>query len=407
MIKPITSVKLSGRRVILRAGFDVPLKLNANGEAEVADDVRIRDIKPTLDYLIGQKAKIIIISHLNRPNGWETEKSLLPVARRLAVLLNRGFFSVSRNLPENSGDAVCFVPTDITREKMSRLSTELVPGGILVLENLRFYPGERDNDPEFAKLLAEYGEVFVNEAFSDAHRADASVVGLPELLSSYAGISFVKEVQSLDRVLKKPAQPMVVIMGGAKIAGKIDMIKSLAGLTSHFLLGGALANAFLKAAGYEIGKSKTGEVQLARELLRNYKNKLVLPVDVVVMEEGSRPPTSVLVEKTKSTQSIVDIGPETVRLFADYIRQAQTLVWNGPMGLIETKPFDFGSLSIARLLASRARGKAYGVVGGGETVEMVNLAKTAEFMDHVSTGGGAMLEFLGGKVLPGIKALEK
>lgn len=403
MIKSITSVKVSGRLVILRAGFDVPL-VEKNNEWEVADDSRIRDILSTLKYLINEGAKIVIISHLDRPEGWDKNKSLWPVAKRLAEILG---YRISDKLPDHSAGHICFLSQDITKQDYSGLSRQLQPHDILFLENLRFYPGEEGNDEKFVDLLACYGEVFVNEAFSVAHRKESSTFGLAKKLPAYAGISFLKEIKALERLVKHPQQPFVVIMGGAKIHDKIGTIENLAKHASAILIGGELANTFLSALGYEIGKSKSSDVAVARSVLRDYKHKIILPIDLVVAKSPESPARKTKLEGVSADEMIMDIGPETIRKFSIYIKQAKTLVWNGPVGLIEHRKFAFGSRALAQVFAARSKGRAFGVVGGGETSEVIDQAKVAQFIDHVSMGGGAMLEFLAGKQLPAIKALEK
>lgn len=407
MIKSITSVKTANRRVLLRAGFDVPLKKNIHSEEwEVADDARIRDALATLQYLIDQGSKIVIISHLDRPEGWEAEKSLWPVALKLGELLNYKVVQVSDKLPDYPVRHIYFLIEDITKQDYSYLSQQLKPGDILFLENLRFYPDEEANDEKFVETLVPYADLFVNEAFSVAHRKEASVYGITFKLPSFAGLHFLSEIQALGKILRQPKHPFVLLIGGAKIGDKIETIRNLAKHSEHIVVGGVIANAFLKAAGYEIGQSKVADVELAKELLRNYKQKIVLPLDLVVAKSVDDQPRAVKREKILLNDLILDIGPETIRKFSEYIKGAVTLVWNGPFGLIEIPKFAFGSRSLAHIFAARSKGKAYGVVGGGETVEVVDSAKVRDFIDHVSTGGGAMLEFLAGKQLPGIKALE-
>jgi phosphoglycerate kinase len=409
MIKPITSVKLAGRRVLIRVGFDVPLEELKSGGRKVADDARIRAALPTIEYLVKQKARVIIISHLGRPDGeWKKDFSMVPAAQKLAELMGRKFVEVKNKLPSYKAPShVFFLTEDITLDDYSKLSQDLPEGEILFLENLRFYAGEEENDPSFVKTLAKYGDLYVNEAFSVAHRKASSTVGIAQKLPGYAGQGLMREISGLSKAIRRPQQPVVSIMGGAKIADKIDTINFLAGISKNILIGGAIANSFLKALGYEIGNSKAAEIPLAKQLLRHYKDKIVLPVDLVVAKYDDSPSRAITPDKVRPEEYIYDIGPETVRKFSKYIKEGKTLIWNGPMGMIEKKKFAFGSAAIAQVFASRTKGKAYGVVGGGESVEVVNNAKVAEFIDHVSTGGGAMLEFMSGKTLPAIKALDK
>ncbi len=386
MIKSITSVKVTGRRVILRAGFDVPLV-----HGKVLDDTRIKDILPTLNHLIKEKAKIVIVAHLGRPEGWDKEKSLLPVANRLGELVKA---------------KVIFLADDITKQDFSKMSLDLKDGEILFLENIRFYPEEEKNDEGFAQMLAKYAEVYINDAFSVAHRKEVSTYGLAKVLPSYAGLGLIKEMAALKKVLNNPRPPFVLIMGGAKIDDKEPVIQHLAKHTEAILTGGILANTFLKSLGYEVGDSKVSDVGLAKNLMRTYKHKIYLPVDVIVAKSETAPAKCVKTDQVQDGDIIYDIGPATVKKYSEYIKQAQTLVWNGPMGLFEHQKFSHGSKSLAVIFASRSKGQAYGVIGGGETIELFDKAQVSQFVDHVSTGGGAMLEFLSGKSLPGIKVLD-
>ncbi|MBX4186648.1 MAG: phosphoglycerate kinase [Candidatus Doudnabacteria bacterium] len=407
MIKSITSVKVSGRRVIVRAGFDIPLQKNPRTQIwEVADDTRIKDCIATLNYLIEQKAKIIIISHLGRPEKWDNDKSQWPVAQKLAELLQYKAVKVKDRLPDYSVPHVNFLESDITKDDYSALSKKMAPADILFLENLRFYPGENENDEKFVETLAAYGDIFVEEGFSASHRKEASTYGLAMKLPHYAGVSFLKEIQSLRKIIHQPPTPMIVIMGGAKIDDKVETLHNLAKHASKIILGGAIANTFLKAKGYDVGISKVSNVSLAKQLLRQYHDKIFLPVDVVVATDLEATPRLVKLEKIRPNESIYDIGPETITKIAEIIKIGKTLVWNGPFGVFENPRYAFGSKAIAQAFAAQSRGKAFGVVGGGETVELINQSKVGEFVDHLSTGGGAMLEFLAGKDLPAIKVLE-
>jgi phosphoglycerate kinase len=408
MIKSITSVKVTGKRVVVRAGFDVQLEQHIQTEEpKVVDDTRIRDILPTIKYLVEQKAKIVILSHLGRPDGWDDSKCMWPVAEKLGELLKYKTVSIKDKLPEYDIPHVYFLSGDITKKDYSALSKKIQPGSILFLENIRFYKGEQDNDEKFIKTLVKFGDIFVNEAFSVSHRTEASTYGVAKALPHYAGVSLLKEISALNKILHNPAKPLIVIMGGAKVTDKEATIHNLAKHADHILVGGAIGNSFLAASGYETGKSKVDDIPLAKELLRNYKDKIILPVDVVVAKsEDDENPRSVDISKILPTDIMYDIGPKTVTKFSQYIKGSKTLVWNGPMGLIEKKKFSNGSAALAMAFASHAKGKAFGVVGGGETIEVVDRAQVVQFIDHVSTGGGAMLEFLAGKKLPAIEILE-
>ncbi|MEO8065323.1 MAG: phosphoglycerate kinase [Candidatus Doudnabacteria bacterium] len=407
MIKSITSVRVTGRRVILRAGFDVPLKQNIHTEEwEVADDNRVKDILPTLRYLIKQGAKIVIIAHLDRPEGWKKAKSLWPVAVKLAELVDYKLVRIVSKFSGYKVPTINFLPADIRKKDYSGLSRDLPAGSILFLENLRFYKEEEENDLKFIDLLAGFGDVYANEAFSVAHRQEASTFGLAKKLPAYAGISFMKELRSLSKITKNPRPPLVILIGGIKIEDKVHTIHNLAKHASNIIVGGGVANTFLKALGYEVGRSKISDVPAARDLLRHYKQKLVMPVDVVVATDLKARPRLVNIDKVRPNDLMLDIGPESIRKFSALIKLARSLAWNGPFGLIEDPRYRFGSKAIALTFASRSKGPAFGVVGGGETVEVLDQAKVSQFIDHVSTGGGAMLEFLAGKPLPAIKALE-
>jgi 3-phosphoglycerate kinase len=404
----VEKASVEGKRVLLRAGFDVPLKKNGNGSFVVADENRIKASLPTLKYLLNNKAKIVILSHLDRPEGkFEADKSMWPVAVNLAKHLSYKAVNIVDWLPDYFVPHLYFLGEDITKKDYSSLSKKIKPGDILFLENLRFYPGEQKSEKGFADCLAKYGEIYVDEAFSVAHRKDCSIATLPGLMQSFAGIELVREIKALNRLTSNPASPFVVIMGGAKVDDKVGVINNLAPKADKVLVAGAIANAFLKSLGYEIGKSKSGEELVARELYRNYKEKIVLPVDVVVSRCEDGKACAKPIDKVQSHETIYDIGPKTIKLYDSAIKTAKTIVWNGPLGKIEIPRFAYGSKAIARSIAATAKGTAFGVVGGGETAEVVDAAHVGEFIDHISTGGGAMLEFLAGKKLPGIEALSK
>jgi phosphoglycerate kinase len=393
--------------VIVRAGFDVPLEKNIHTEEwQVADVTRIKDALSTIKHLIKQKAKIIIMSHSGRPKGREADKSLWPIALKLGQLLSFNVVKIDNTLPDYHGPYIYFFSGDITKKASAKLSEKIPAGDILFLENLRYYEEESDNDEEFAKSLALYGDVYVNEAFSVAHRKAASTYALAQMLPAYGGLSFVQELAAFGKIIRQPRSPLVLLMGGAKIDDKVETLHNLAPKTDFILIGGAIGNTFFKALGYEIGKSKCSDALVAKELYRNYKEKIILPVDVVVAKNMEDNPRLAKPNQVRPEEMILDIGPETIRKFAQIIKQAKTLIWNGPFGYIENQRFAFGSKSIAHIFAARCQGFAYGIVGGGETVEVFDQAKVSSFIDHISTGGGAMLEILAGKKLPAISVLE-
>ncbi len=408
--------------------FNVPLQ---NGR--VKDDWRIKAVMPTLEFLRKAGAKIIIVSHLGRPIAGANSKSEISI-RAVGPTSRKG-----RNpcLPDRQAKQIQI--TKIQNSKLSLKSVhnylkKLVPfkidftnamigskilaikiqkmkaGEVLMLENVRFYAGEEKNDSEFAKKLAGLADIFVNDAFAVSHRDCASITGVAKFLPSYAGLNLAQEIDILGRVLKNPKKPMVVLMGGAKISDKIGVIKKLLPKSKAVLIGGALANNFLKVKNYNIGGSlyeKDG-LGAAKSLLKN--SKIILPQDVVIT--NLKKAEIKLVEPNKKNLcppgwKIVDIGPRTIKSFSDFIRKAQTIVWNGPMGYFEKPEFSYGSTSMAQVVGARSTGHAFGLVGGGETIEVLRKSGMEKYIDWVSTGGGAMLEYLEKGILPGIKPLLK
>lgn len=387
-IKLITACKnLENKKVLLRVDFNVPLK-----DGRVLDDYRIVSGLETINYLLEKKAKIIIIAHLGEPeHGFEKDCSLKPVAAYLQKLLKR---------------KIKFIP-EIAEEKIEKALAVLKEGEIIFLENLRFYQGELDNDENFAKKLASFADLYVNDAFAVCHRNQASVSAIKEYLPSYAGLLLAKEIKALAKILK-PKKPLVVILGGAKISTKEPLILKLYSEASEILIGGALANNFWKFRNINIGKSLYDH-DSEKEIKKFYKRdklmpKIILPLDVIVKtkkgEAICKKPENVL-----SSDIIYDIGPETISLYASYIRKAKSLIWNGPLGKFEEKSFKYGTLNIASAVAARSKGPSYGVVGGGETVTALKMTKMEEYVDWVSTAGGAMLAFLGGAKMPGLKKI--
>ena len=384
--KTIGTAKLSGKAVLVRVDFNVPLK-----GTQVKDDFKIQASLELIKFLIGKKAKIILLTHLGEPTGKGDKKkySVRPVALKLAKLLEK---------------KVLFLAEPIGSAKLAKEISKLKEGQVALLENVRFYPGETRNDAKFAKDLAGLAEVYINNAFAVSHRNHASVAAIKKYLPSYAGPLLVAEATNLNRILK-PTRPLIAVMGGAKIETKVALIKNLMKKANHILIGGALANNFLAAKGLPIGKSlatKEG-IALAKKMS---KKKLVLPIDLVVkMKSGKtawRHPKEV-----KRDEMIIDIGPETMKLFGNYIKRANTLVWNGPMGCYEEESARYGTLFVARAIASRSSGKAFGLAGGGETIDALKMTKMEEDMDWISTGGGASLTYLSGEKLPGLSGLIK
>jgi len=391
----IRDLDVQGKRVLVRVDYNVPLA----ADGTVADDTRLVATLPTLRYLFEKGASLVLMSHLGRPKGRSPKDSLAPVAKRLERLLRQ---------------SVPLAP-DCVGPETEALAQALKPGQLLLLENLRFHPEEEANDPAFAEALARLGDVYVNDAFGTAHRAHASTVGVPERLKpAAAGFLMQKELEYLGGALTEPARPFAAIVGGAKISSKMPVLEHLAGTCDRVLVGGAMMFTFLRAQGLSTGQSLVEEEQVpaARAFVAKAKEHgvdVVLPVDVrwSASLEGDQPvtihPIGALPEKGYG----VDIGPETESLFAGVLADCRTVVWNGPMGIFEKAPFAHGTLAVARALASLTRERdAITVVGGGDSAAALEKSGLADRVSHVSTGGGASLEFLEGKVLPGVAALS-
>lgn len=380
-MRSIKKAKVKGRRVLVRVDFNVPIK-----GKKVLDDSRVRASIPTIGWLRKRGAKVILISHLGRPEKKEKSFSLKPAARRLSKLLKRN---------------VTFVD-DCASPAVQKALSKMKNGDIVMLENLRFYPQEEADDGMFAEYLASLADVYVNDAFGVSHRKNASVHAITKFIPSYAGFLLEKEVEALSSLLRNPKRPFVVVLGGAKVSDKIGVIDSLARKADIILLGGAMSGVFAKALGYEIGKTRIEEdsIASARRILKADKGKIALPLDVVGSDGKSV--KIFAINRLPGNFAGLDIGPLTANIYAEVIREAKTVFWNGPMGLFEKKPFDRGSRSIALAMA---KCKGMTVVGGGDTVACIG--ELAKKMSHVSTGGGASLEFLEGKKLPGISALPK
>jgi phosphoglycerate kinase len=391
-IRTIKDGDFSGKKVLVRVDYNVPLK-----DGTVTDDTRIRASLPTLKALLDHSgAKLILMSHLGRPKGQKKpELSLAPVASKLSELLGRPV----QMAKDTIGDDV-------------RAAVDAMDGGeVLLLENVRFYPGEEKNDPDFAKSLAELGDVYVNDAFGTAHRAHASTEGVTKHLPAYAGLLIEKEVTFFGMILEKPEHPLVAVIGGAKVSTKIGVLESLLPNCDTIVIGGGMTYTFLKALGHEIGKSLLEEdyIDTAKQLLSKAKEakvEIILPVDHVVADEFSEDaePSPVDSVDIPAGKIGMDIGPKTIDLIADEIKKAKTIVWNGPMGVFEFDNFAQGTLKVAQFIANSS---GTTVVGGGDSVAAANKFGLAEKLSHVSTGGGASLEFLEGKTLPGIAALEE
>ena len=392
--KTIRDIDLAGKRVLMRVDFNVPL----DAEQHITDDTRIRAALPTIRYLLDHGAPVILMSHLGRPDGKVVEKlSLAPVGRHLSELLGR---------PVE-------MATDCVGPAVEAQAKALRPGQVLLLENLRFHKEEEKNDPDFARQLAALGEVYVNDAFGTAHRAHASTEGVTHYLPGVAGFLMEKEINFLGSALENPRRPFVAIIGGAKVSDKIAVLERLIGMVDALLIGGGMANTFLKAEGYEIGDSlfEEGKLDVARDLVAKARKrglKFLLPTDVVVADRFAADATYKVVSRDDVPKGwrILDIGPKTIEAFHDALAGAQTIVFNGTLGVAEMPAFAKGTNAIIEILAERTRTGATTIIGGGDSAAAVDEAGAAEKMTHVSTGGGASLEFLEGRVLPGVAALQ-
>ena len=389
--KTFKDIEVAGKRVFVRVDFNVP----QDDSGKITDDTRIRAALPTIKYLVNQKARVILCSHLGRPKGVVNEKySLAPVSERLSELLN---------MP-------VAMAKDVIGPSAKKLVADMQDGEIVLLENVRFHSEEEKNDNEFSKELASLADVFVNDAFGTAHRAHSSTAGVAKFLPAVAGFLMDSEIMALSNAVEHAEKPLVVILGGAKVSDKINVISTLLTKANSLLIGGAMANTFLAAKGYNVGFSKyeADRIDVAKELMEkaeSYNVNLVLPVDVLAGKEFA-PKTkckSFAVDKIADGYQAMDIGKKTRKLFANEIKNAKTIIWNGPMGVFEFKKFSKGTLSVAK---SIAKSSAVSVVGGGDSVAALQQLGYANKVTHLSTGGGATLEFLEGKNLPGVAMLE-
>jgi phosphoglycerate kinase len=385
--KMVTDIDLKGKKVLVRVDFNVPIK-----DGVVGDDTRIQAALPTIKYLLEQGTAVILCSHLGRPkSAADLEFSLRPVAEYLATLL----------------DAPVAFAEDCIGEKAEDAAATLKPGEVLVLENTRFHAGEKKNDPEMAKAMASLAEVFVNDAFGTSHRAHASTVGVTDYLPSVAGFLLEKEIKYLGNAIAEPERPFVAILGGAKISDKIGVIENLLEKADRILIGGGMANTFFKAQGYNLADSLVEEevVDVAKDILEKAGGKLVLPVDVVIADAFSADAEMQIMDIGDVPQGwrILDIGPRSVEAFSDIVKLAGMVVWNGPMGVFEFDKFAKGTFEIAKAVAES---DAIGIIGGGDSTAAINKSGLEDKIAHISTGGGASLEMLEGKVLPGLAALD-
>ncbi len=392
-IKELNKNQLEGKRILVRVDFNVPL----NEELEITDDTRIEAALSTIKYLISHQAKIILMSHLGRPKGEVVEKLRLdPIARRLSELLKQDVKKLN----------------DCIGEEVKKAVLNMQKGEVILLENLRFHPEEEKNNPEFSKVLANFADIFVNDAFGTAHRAHASTVGVARELPSYAGFLMAREIDVLSNLIENPVRPFVVVLGGAKISGKIEIVQNLLDIADRILIAGGMSYTCLAALGHEVGKSllEKYDLRVVFKMLKEAEekgNKILLPIDLVVArKEVSEKAASKLVriENIPKDGIGVDLGEKSLIEFEKEIKKAKTVFWNGPVGVFELEKYAKGTNRIAKILADM-QGKAVTIIGGGDSVAAIERAGLAKKMTHISTGGGASLEFLGGKKLPGIEIL--
>jgi phosphoglycerate kinase len=390
-IRDIPKDRLKGKKVLVRVDFNVPL----NEKREVTDDTRIVMSLPTIRFLLEQGARVILVSHLGRPKGGpKDELKMNPVAFKLEQLLG---YKVQK-------------ADDCIGESVAQMANKLKDGEVLLLENVRFYPQEEANDHEFARSLASLADIYVNDAFGTAHRAHASTAGVAAFLPAYAGFLMEKELESLGEKLNHPVRPFLAILGGAKVSSKIGVIQKLIEKVDVLLIGGGMSYTFIKALGYEVGTSLLEEsmIEEAKKIMDMAKEKkvnFILPDDFIVAAEGKEGvPTQVVAwNQIPANMGGFDIGPKTIEKFGQAIMKAKTIFWNGPVGLFEVKSFSTGTVEIAKKVAQSG---AVSVVGGGDTIAAINQAGVANAITHISTGGGASLEFVEGRKLPGVEVLQ-
>lgn len=385
--KTVKDCDLKGKRVLLRADYNVPMDKDGN----ITEYMRIKESIPTLEYILGQGASLIILTHLGRPKGQRVPSmSTRPIVAALEKYLNR---------------KVAFAE-EVDSEETKALCANLKPGEVVLMENIRFYPEEEANDDAFAKKLSSLGDVFVNEAFSVDHRSHATTVGIAKYLPSYMGLLLEKEIIALNRILENPDRPLMAIIGGAKISDKIKILAKLLPVVDKLFIGGGMANTFLAAKGYQMQKSlvEAEKIEMAKEIMEGeYAAKIFLPVDVIAAAgfDNDAEHKNVGVEEIPQDWQGLDIGEKTIKLFEDELLSAKTILWNGPMGVFEMSNFAEGTKAIANAVG---KASAYSVVGGGDSAAAIKAVGMEKGIDHISTGGGASLKFLEGKELPGIAA---
>jgi phosphoglycerate kinase len=392
-IKSIRDVDLAGATILLRVDYNVPII-----DGKIMDEYKVRQTMPTIDFLLKKRCKIVLISHFGRPEGQRDLKlSLKPLYEYLAEFYSKKNVKLQ------------FVNDEVTEETVKKVNDSKAE--IVMLENLRFSKGEENNSDAFVNLLAQMADIYVNDAFAVSHRNAASITGIAHELPALAGLNFLDEIKYLAKALK-PAKPAVALLAGIKLETKLPVIKKFLPKYNYVLTGGAIGITLLDAKGYDIGGSRTEKDYLNRLKPLLKSGKLILPKDVIVADKSTKKKIRVVkIGKNKTIcgadEEIFDIGPETIKFYADKIKSAKTIVWNGPLGLFEEKQFSHGTMALAKIIAARASGRAVGIAGGGETLSAIEKTHMAKYFDFLSTGGGAMLEFLAGKDLPGVKALMK
>lgn len=396
-IKSIRNAKeLKNKTVLVRVDFNVPVEKNV-----IKEDYKIRAANHTIKFLLDNGCKVILVTHFKEPeikDGKIVDQAKYSVA------------NLAKAASKIIGKKIKFLSGCVEPEIVNEIK-KMKAGEIVMLENLRFYPGEKKNDNKFAKKLARLADLYVNEAFGVSHRAHASVSAIKKYVDSYAGFLLEQEVLSLERILH-PRRPLVVVMGGAKITTKLPLMKKMLQLADYMLIGGGIANTLLALLGYEVGKSLVDQESINSSQVKSFCNKfnhskIILPLDAIVAQKGDGSGKIVVrkINNIKKSEFIFDIGPETISFYASFIRKANTIVWNGPLGMFENKVFKHGTAAIASVISSRSQGRAFGLVGGGETVEALHQSGHAEGIDWISTGGGATLSFLGGEKMPGLKGI--
>lgn len=384
---------------MVRVDFNVPIH-----RGRVLEDSRIKAALPTIKYLIKKKAKVIIVTHIGRPEG-EIVPALKidPVTKRLAALLKRKVIQLdTRNWRLSA----------IKKVRILKDIEQMRPGQVAIMENIRFSPYESDTHSILAQELANIADYFVSDCFAVAHRESASITGVAQHVPAYAGMLMQAEVSRLSQVINDPSHPFVAVLAGAKVSTKVPVIKKFLKISDHILIGGGIFNTYLAAKKYKIGDSLIDEEMKSQMLTYGVRKKIIKPIDVVVGDKSGKHVRVVDIHDRphkvcESGEAILDIGPKTINLFATYIKSAHMLVWNGALGYFEQKPYDSGTRAVARLIASHSQGKAYGVIGGGETIQTMDMIGMTDMIDFVSTGGGAMLAFLAGQKLPGLEILKK